>query len=622
MNSSSPQIASLVFALAMCICAGGCRGGLWPKRKSPITVTPHTDVVQPAACPELTSGQTNSMVRLASYVEPAQAPKTSSADDKHPDESDQHCSLVHGVSTINSPESPQRSISLAECIALALENGRTGELFDSPGGIATTDPAQPNQAATDSIRVFAYEPAIFGTQIDESLAKFDAFWRAGATVNHADRPFALGSSFGFGPIGPFGPFGPLAGLGPFGPFGPFPPSVNESDLTGAEHRSDFVKPLPTGGVAGVSARVSYQDFALPFLLNPTYRPALEMSFEQPLLRGAGVFLNQLREKHPGGFRTPVPVGGTAPGILLARISHNQSQLEFERRVHLLLFSVEDAYWRLYRAYWELYSREAAMKQAISAWQIAKQRHDRGDPATGIEEVAQIEQEYHLYRVERLEALGRGLRTGGGVLEAERRLRYVVGLPIEDGTRLIPADTPTTAPFLPNWSEDYTQALGRRPELVQVQQEIRKGELLLARARNDQLPDLRFFSRVGYNGIGTNLADAVEDLNQFQSQFWDLGLVVEMPFGDRQASSIAARVRLEIARRHAFLREQEGLIISSLQRSHRDLVQLREEIQIRHSRRQAAALQLETRLEKFRRGAQTIDLLLEAQRRWANALRAE
>jgi outer membrane protein TolC len=215
-----------------------------------------------------------------------------------------------------------------------------------------------------------------------------------------------------------------------------------------------------------------------------------------------------------------------------------------------------------------------------------------------------------------------LGGGGGVLYAERRLRYIVGLPILEGTRLIPADTPTTAPLVLDWSSDYTQALGQRPELIQVQQEIRKGELLLARANNDRLPDLRFFSRVGVNGIGTNFADAVEDLNQFDSRFWDLGLVMELPFGNRQANAVAARVRLEIARRHAFLREQEELIISTLQRSHRDLVQLREEIQIRHSRRQAAALQYETRLEKFRQGAQTIDLLLDAQRRWADALRDE
>src|SRR5215213_8159793 len=38
------------------------------------------------------------------------------------------------VTTVLSKECPPRPISLAECIALALENGRTGELFDRGRG--------------------------------------------------------------------------------------------------------------------------------------------------------------------------------------------------------------------------------------------------------------------------------------------------------------------------------------------------------------------------------------------------------------------------------------------------------------------------------------------------------
>src|SRR5437879_820991 len=40
---------------------------------------------------------------------------------------------VHAVSTVASPEAPKRFISLSECIAIALENGRTGTFFDRTG---------------------------------------------------------------------------------------------------------------------------------------------------------------------------------------------------------------------------------------------------------------------------------------------------------------------------------------------------------------------------------------------------------------------------------------------------------------------------------------------------------
>ena len=87
-------------------------------------------------------------------------------------------------------------------------------------------------------------------------------------------------------------------------------------------------------------------------------------FEQPLLRGAGVDINQILDSHPGGYRNPFPVSNRAPGIMLARIGHAKSQLEFERRVHDLVFKVEEAYWNLYSAYWRFTAGRTASSRLI------------------------------------------------------------------------------------------------------------------------------------------------------------------------------------------------------------------------------------------------------------------
>src|SRR5262249_32575556 len=60
------------------------------------------------------------------------------------------------VTTVLSPEAPGREISLRECIALALENGRTGDFYDVGGsGLATSttgiQPQGPLSASSDSI---------------------------------------------------------------------------------------------------------------------------------------------------------------------------------------------------------------------------------------------------------------------------------------------------------------------------------------------------------------------------------------------------------------------------------------------------------------------------------------
>jgi hypothetical protein len=68
-----------------------------------------------------------------------------------------------GVRTILSPEAKQRDISLAECLAIALEKGRTGENFRNftQGGLPLSPGSVGGQAtATDALRVFAFDPAI------------------------------------------------------------------------------------------------------------------------------------------------------------------------------------------------------------------------------------------------------------------------------------------------------------------------------------------------------------------------------------------------------------------------------------------------------------------------------
>src|SRR4051812_26175626 len=72
------------------------------------------------------------------------------------------------VSTVKQPQPPRGAVSLAECICLALENGRTGEFYDRVGSDRQTSAAGsqqgPASAATDAVRVFAVEPAVAATE--------------------------------------------------------------------------------------------------------------------------------------------------------------------------------------------------------------------------------------------------------------------------------------------------------------------------------------------------------------------------------------------------------------------------------------------------------------------------
>ncbi|MGE3804358.1 MAG: TolC family protein [Gemmataceae bacterium] len=510
---------------------------------------------------------------------------------------------VQTITTALHPAAQKRPISLQECIALALENGRTGLNF---GRRVTATGVQPPggalSARTDSIRVFAIEPAVFGATVERSLARFDSIWQSSMAWNKIDEPV---NNIVFGGQS-------------------LTPGVLDADQ--AQFNTGLLKPLPTGGLAGITYRTDYNFSNQPLRLQPSYTPVLTFGFEQPLLQGAGVEINQLRDLHPSGVGLPFLPGGPVPGIMLARISLNQSQAEFQGQVHELLFAVEEAYWQLYFAYWDLYARDVALLQALTLWQIVEDRFKAGriDAASK----AQTESQLQAFRADRLQALSRGRLGRLGVLEAERKLRYLVGLPYEDGCRLIPSDMPTVVPLQPDWNSAVQEALVRRPELTQARQEVQAAQLVIKREKNFLLPELRFFADYNINALDSRLDDALRMLGDGRFNDWTMGLRAEVPIGFRAANAEVRKANLRLAQAFYFLRDQEQKVRLDLQRSYRDLVQAAKEIQYRRAQREQAAIEVRGRFENFVNGRPGVtldvlaDLLLRAQRNFADALTEE
>lgn len=513
---------------------------------------------------------------------------------------------IEKLRDVMSPEAPKREISLAECFALALENGRTGANFDRQLGqrftlIGSQRLTSPGNL-TDSIRVFSYDPAIQAMDIEQSLAKFDAFFQSSMTWNKVDRPVgtALDTFFASGR------------------------SAIEQDQ--AQFQASLQKPLPTGGVAGITFSTEYELSNLNPRVNPSYRPSIALNVEQPLLQNFGVGINELLTQHPGSVRgATFPVGGRVPGIILTRIFHDQTKVDFERRLQDMLFTVEEAYWELYSAYWELYSREIAVRAAHAAWMKSKALNEAG--RIPLQDLKQVEQQYQTFRAQRLQASGSGAGRAG-VLEAERRLRYVIGLPPEDGTRLVPRDPPTIAPFTPDINASYAEALQKRPELTATRMDVHAAQLSVLRDQNALLPDVRAFANYEVVSLGSHLDSndpngALHNLALGNNVNWTLGLLARMPLGYREAHAEAHRSQLLLWQRVAFLKDQEEKLLSSLVRVHRDLVENYRLIQIQRARREAATIELSLREQEFRKGGKTtIDVLLEAQRNWADSLRDE
>jgi outer membrane protein TolC len=470
---------------------------------------------------------------------------------------------------------PPRMITLQECIAIALEQGNTGIQTPNNFGIKIDTPNQfggiggGGIGGTDAIRAFALDPARASVNLERSLSKFDARWINSMTWQKVDQPTAA-------------------------QFLSFQNSRDVANLT-----STLAKPLPTGGIAGITFTTDYSKFANQVsgnqFVNPNYIPRLQFTFEQPLLRLFGVEANQLTPSHPGSQLLNVqPTGGAGTeGILISRIRVDQQKAEFDRDVNYLLANVEAAYWNLYAAYYNLYAQEEGLRQAFEGYRFISTRVEIGtDPPQNRDQArAQFE------RFRRLVYQARGQ-----VLESERQLRGFMGLRSDDGHRLVPIDNPNEAPYRPDFYEAANEAITNRPELLQARQDLKVNQLNLLLQKNLRQPDLRLVSQYDIAGLGTRLdgseflpngipGNALASLASNRFNNWTVGLRMDIPIGFRDANGLVRDAELRLARSFFQLRDSEMKTLEYLVQQWRRVIETHAEIGPARAERQALQIYL-------------------------------
>lgn len=523
--------------------------------------------------------------------------------------------------TLTNLDRKLRYMSLAECVALALEQGRVGQpslLFPGTAQDNLVQFTGRGIAGSDAIRVLALDPARAATDIESSLSKFDAFLTTSVNYQTTDQP--IGSSLDT-----------IRGGGNT--------AIVQQDATVG---LALTKPLATGGAANITFNVPYQFTNLPARVNPSYRPSLQFVFDQPLLQGFGVEINQLRAAHPingGGFglqglaaqalRSGGQFAPQTEGILITRLRFDQQRAEFERQVNQMLLNVEVAYWNLYGSYWQVYSREQGLRFAFEAYKLTKVAFEAGRATSS--QLYQTRGQYEQFRAQRLQSIAT-------VLENERQLRSLLGMEAEDGTRLMPSDSPTLAPYKPDWNSALTDCLTKRPELYMTRQEIKAAQMNLILAKNQLLPDLRFTASYDVNSLGTRLDGASgsvataggnqRDINAFRGlsdgnfSNWTIGINANIPIGFRQGNVQVRQAQIALARVMETLKDQELKAKSFLERYYFQISLTYEQIRASRATREAFAEQLRSRQVELQAGRITAEQALEAQRFWADALANE
>ena len=477
----------------------------------------------------LENGSTGSHYRnYASSLQYASASEEHSTD----------ASLFQAPRTITTLEDvEQRPIGLNECIRLALSNAaivRDDQSFLSPGNPLLANPQRIASIFDNSIQDTGF--LIGNRGVEAALSDFDPVLTSNLQAGRTEDVQNTAN----------------IGLG-------------QGDVlaeNSAQWQTRLEKNFAHSGTFAVENNWSYNRNNQTRLFDSAYLGFVQAEYRQPLLAAAGTEFTRIAGPSAQNLRG---VSGVSQGVMISRINADISQLDFEQSVTGLIRDVENRYWDLY-LYLHLYHSEVmTFRDIVKYSDLLAARAEAQDVV--------YQAQNRLY-----EADARIKGSLADVLQAENRLRRLLGLPLNDGQFLKPSDHPSEAQLVPAWDSTLTEALMHRPELRKQKFEIKSLELQLRAARNLNRPRLDLVSQYRVNGFGDTISstsndddgvteagykNALETLAQGNLTGWGAGVQFSMPLGLRIARAQVRNYELRLRKARKVLQVQEEEIAREL-----------------------------------------------------------
>jgi len=335
--------------------------------------------------------------------------------------------------------------------------------------------------------------------------------------------------------------------------------------------------------------------------NPSYTSVFSLTLTQPLLKNFGIDVN-------------------ATKINIARNNRNISLQQFRNQVFGVVSEVQSSYWDLAAAIENLEVNRRSLKLAQELLEINKAKVKAGVLAPL--EIVAAEAE--------VASREEGVIVAENLIKSvEDRLRRVMNLPkdVQMWERPIkPADKPALADQRFSEEESLKRALELRPEYLQAKFDLTNKEIYRKYTRNQLFPSLNLQASGGLNGIGDKFHDAFRELRGGDYYSYGVGLVLEVPLGNRSARGEYTKASLDQEKSKTNLANLEQKITVEIRQAIRQIDTNRKRIDATEKARILAEKKLEVEQKKLSVGMSTnFEVLrtqrdlIEAETNWIRAL---
>ena len=321
----------------------------------------------------------------------------------------------------------------------------------------------------------------------------------------------------------------------------------------------------------------------PGTIDPTYDSAVGIEIRQPLLRGAGVSINNA-------------------ALERARLGTERAQADFAAAVFTVVRDVEVAYANLALAREQLGIRAFSLEVRKKLLEENRARRDTG-VATDLE-VLQAE-------VGVATAARDLLLARQSARDREDELLRLLGHETFDHP-VGPVNLPVSTPSPVDLAASLERARAHTPEFFSALAAIRQQEIDVRTARNARLPQLDVSAAAGYTSSDETLRGSNASLWDGNGYNWRVGASLTFPWGFREERARLRQARAGREREELRLAEIEQDILVSVRNAVRALETSLENLRLSSLTAQLSAREFEVEKARYDSGLSTFRRVQEAQ----------
>lgn len=374
------------------------------------------------------------------------------------------------------------------------------------------------------LRSAQLEPLIAGEQLVVASSEFDAAVFSEFDLAKVDEPTAV-------PILNGVVLGPRV-------------NANERETLRAGVRFRSQRWGSTATISGLLDRFENDIPGFTLSPEPTYtaRAALELS--QPLLRGFGRDANEAE-------------------IELSRNARERAIAQLANFAQVVVLDVEEAYFDLVLAHQTLRIQQRLLQRGQDVERVLELRQDFDAERSQFADAVAVVQQRRSELV-RAQAL---------VQRASDRLKFLLNdpeFPLAGEALLQPELFRTPDSLRLNLGEAVRTALAGRPEVESAVLDIEDSQIRQRLAKNLRLPQLDVAAGVTWSGLDDAWGESIDEIDGRSFVSYTLGLVFEVPFGNRGPRADLRRRNLEAQQSVIEARRVMRQVILDVKTSLRDL----------------------------------------------------